>query len=180
MLQLIKIDPTNYFQMGLLYQFRCEVGNWKSGYLTECLLRGIKPLTQGSLSDFNFFKAIHAQKSPGDLPNTEYILCDKGTPVTLINAIYGSGRVDLTVSTLPKYQRKGYATAAIHMAEKDIFSDLNNLFTTITDITTEKISSRIAVKLGYVFYDKTGIYIKGNLNINFEEELNKPKQKRKN
>jgi len=179
MLQLIKIDPSNYFQMDLLYRFRCDIGNWKSGYLTECLLRGMKPLTQGTLSDFEFFKAIHAQERPGDLPSCEYILCDKGTPVTLINAISGSGRVDLTVTTLPKFQRKGYATAAIHMVEKDIFADLNNLFTTITDITTEKISSKIAVKLGYVYYEKTGIYIKGNPHINFEEELNKSKQKRK-
>lgn len=179
MLNLIKIDPKNYFQMNLLYQFRCDIGNWKRGYLTECLLRGIKPLTQGALSDFQYFKEIYVQERPGNLPSTEYILCDKGTPVTLINTIYASGRVDLTVTTLPQYRRKGYATAAIQMVENDIFSDLNNMFTTITDITKDKISSKIAIKLGYVYYEKTDTYIKGNPRIDFEQELNKPKQKRK-
>ena len=65
------------------------------------------------------------------------------------------------------------------MVENDIFSDLNNMFTTITDITKDKISSKIAIKLGYVYYEKTDTYIKGNPRIDFEQELNKPKQKRK-
>lgn len=77
--------------------------------------------------------------------------------------------VDITVLTLPKYRHKGYAKKAIQLVEEKIFANPNIFFTTITDITKEKISSKIATSLGYTYDENIDIFIK--LNPSLEENI---------
>ena len=48
------------------------------------------------------------------------------------------------------------------MIEEKLFSNPDILFTTITDITKEKISSKIAITLGYTYHEETNTFVKAN------------------
>ena len=70
--------------------------------------------------------------------------------------------IDITVTTLPKYRKKGYAKRAIKMIEEKLFSNPDIFFTTITDMTKEKISSKIALNLGSFHDENTNTFVKAN------------------
>lgn len=61
---------------------------------------------------------------------------------------------------------------AITMIETLLFRQPNILFTTMVDITPTKITTHIALKLGYIFDQNTNTFVKLNPNINIAELKN--------
>ena len=172
MFTLIEITPSNETSLKLDYLFVKEAsGNdWKRRYQLSYIFKNISIIKQGDLSDFEYFKITRNQKAPFELTSKKYLLLLNGNPVTSIYVIERSKNIsDITVATLPKYQRKGYAKKAIKMVEEKIFANPDILFTTITDITKEKISSKIATDLGYILFEETNIFVKSNPNL--EEKI---------
>lgn len=165
MFTLIEITPYDETSLKLDYQFVKEASqnDWKKRYQLSCIFKNIPVIKQGNLSDFEYFKATKKQKVHFELANKEYLLLVNSTPVSCIYVIQKNEKiVDVTVTTLPKYRRKGYAKIAIQLAEEKIFANPNVLFATITDITKEKISSKIAIALGYAYHEETNTFIKAN------------------
>lgn len=111
----------------------------------------------------NTSKLRKNKETPFELANKEYLLLINGTPVSSIYAIHKNEKVvDITVTTLPKNRKKGYAKKAIQLVEEKIFANPKVFFATITDITKEKISSKIAIALGYTYHEETNTFVKAN------------------
>ena len=165
MFNLIEISNKNENSLKLYYQFINEASknDWKKRYQLSCILKNIPVIKQGNLSDFEYFKVTKKQRASFELASKEYLLLLNGIPVSSIYIILKNERIaDITVTTLPKYRKKGYAQKAIQLAEEKIFANPNVFFTTITDITKEKISSKIAIALGYAYHEETNTFIKAN------------------
>lgn len=165
MFSLIEVSIKNENSLKLYYQFVNEASknDWKKRYQLSCILKNIPVIKQGNLSDFEYFKVTKKQRAFFELANKEYLLLINSTPVSSIYIIPKNERiVDITVTTLPKYRKKGYAKKAIQLAEEKIFANPNVFFATITDITKEKISSKIAIDLGYTYHEETNTFIKAN------------------
>ena len=165
MFTLIEITPYDETSLKLDYLFIREATNtnWKKRYQLSCLLKGIPVIKQGTLSDFEYFKKTIKQKAPYEFASKKYLLLLNGNPVSSIYTMERNKNIiDLTVTTLPKYRKKGYAKRAIKMIEEKLFSNPDILFTTITDITKEKISSKIAITLGYTYHEETNTFVKAN------------------
>ena len=172
MFTLIEISDQEENSLKLSYLFIKEASSndWKKRYQLSCILKGIPIIKQNNLSDFEYFKITRKQKLPFELANKEYLLLLNGKPVSCVYTIQKNEKiVDITVLTLPKYRHKGYAKKAIQLVEEKIFANLNIFFTTITDITKEKISSKIATSLGYTYDENIDIFIK--LNPSLEENI---------
>lgn len=152
----------------LEYQFITKINNnWKQNYKIGCILKNQKPLLQSNLSDFEYFK-LTRQK---DTKVQKYMLIKNNKPVCSIDAIYHNADiVNLVFVTLPEYRHLGYATMAVKMLEAKLFTT-SIKFLTITDITQKRISTKIAIKLGYIYNEEQGVFIKPNPNIKWEEYL---------
>lgn len=173
MFTLLEISNDDENSLKLNYLFVKEISGteWKKQYQMACILKQLPVIKQGSLSDFEYFKVTKKQKSPSEFPSKEYLLIVNGYPVSCINAIQAHERiVDITVVTAPKYRRKGYGKMAVQLAEKKIFMNPNVFFISITDITKEKTSSKLAISLGYDYVKKTNTFVKANSLL--EEKLN--------
>lgn len=165
MFTLIEITSSNETSLKLDYLFIKETSenDWKRRYQLSCILKGIPIIKQGELSDFEYFKITRNQNAPYELANKKYLLLLNGIPVSSIYTIERNKHIiDITVTTLPKYRQKGYAKKAIQLTEEKIFANPNVFFTTITDITKEKISSKIAIALGYIYHEETSTFVKAN------------------
>ena len=51
---------------------------------------------------------------------------------------------------------------AVQLVEEKIFANPDTFFISITDITKERISSRIALSLGYDYDEETNTFVKAN------------------
>ena len=165
MFTLLEISNKDENSLKLDYLFVKEASknDWKKRYQLSCIFKNIPVIKQGNLSDFEYFKVTKKQREPFELANKEYLLLINGTPVSSVYMIHKNEKiVDITVTTLPKYRRKGYAKKAIQLAEEKIFANPNVFFATITDITKEKISSKIAIALGYTYHEETNTFVKAN------------------
>lgn len=159
----IRNDDERCLKLDYLFVKEASEIDWKKRYQLSCIIKRVPIITQGSLSDFEYFMVTKKQKSPFDLVSHEYLLLINGTPVSAINGVQKNRRItDITVATLPKYRRKGYAKMAVQLAEEKIFSDPDTFFISITDITKEKISSRIALSLGYDYDEESNTFVKAN------------------
>lgn len=165
MFTLLEISNKDENSLKLNYLFVKEASknDWKKRYQLSCPLKNIPIIKQGNLSDYEYFKATEKQKAPFELANKEYLLLINDIPVSSVYVIHKNEKiVDITVTTLAKYRRKGYAQMAIQLVEEKIFANPNIFFATITDITKEKISSKIATALGYTYHEETNTFIKAN------------------
>lgn len=165
MFTLIEITNKDENSLKLSYLFvkEASANDWKKRYQLSCILKNIPIIKQGNLSDFEYFKVTKNQKASFESANKEYLLLLNGNPVSCIYTIQKvENIIDITVTTLPKYRKKGYAKKGVQLAEEKIFANPNVFFTTITDITKEKISSKIAIALGYVYHEETNTFIKAN------------------
>ena len=172
MFTLIEISNQEENSLKLSYLFIKEASSndWKKRYQLSCILKDIPIIKQNNLSDFEYFKITKKKKTPFELANKEYLLLLNGKPVSCVYTIQKNEKiVDITVLTLPKYRHKGYAKKAIQLVEEKIFANPNIFFTTITDITQEKISSKIATSLEYTYDENIDIFIK--LNPSLEENI---------
>lgn len=163
MVTLVEIsnDDENSLKLDYLFVQEATGIDWKSRYQMSCILKQLPVIEQKDKSDFEYFVATKRQRSPLELASTEYLLLINGIPVSCINAIQKNKRItDITVATLPKYRRKGYAKMAVQLAEEKIFANPDTFFISITDITKERISSRIALSLGYDYDEKTNTFVK--------------------
>lgn len=61
------------------------------------------------------------------------------------------------------------------MLEQMLFQNSNIQFTTIMNLTPNKITTKIAIKLGYTFDEETNYFIKANPNINLEDLIENKK-----
>ena len=178
MFTLIEITNKDENSLKLSYLFvkEASANDWKKRYQLSCILKNIPIIKQGNLSDFEYFKVTKKQKASFESANKEYLLLLNGNPVSCIYTIQKvENIIDITVTTLPKYRKKGYAKKGVQLAEEKIFANPNVFFTTITDITKEKIcaiemsgqvggniSSKIAIALGYAYHEETNTFIKAN------------------
>lgn len=168
MLRLVKIENDNQ-SLKLLYKYqKCCNPNWKQNYIFSCRLKGVYPILQGSLTDYEYFKIIRANTQE-EFSSLEFILMDNDTILGSIYVIMVNCNIaDISVFILPEYRRNGFAKMAIGLAEDILFSDANILFATIRDLTKDKVSSHIALELGYAYEEKTDTFVKGNPNVNLE------------
>ena len=168
MFTLLEISNKDENSLKLNYLFVKEASknDWKKRYQLSCLLKNIPIIKQGNLSDYEYFKATEKQKAPFELANKEYLLLINDIPVSSVYVIHKNEKiVDITVTTLAKYRRKGYAQMAIQLVEEKIFANPNisgQILIGDTDITKEKISSKIATALGYTYHEETNTFIKAN------------------
>lgn len=101
------------------------------------------------------------------------MLMMNGLPIVNVSIMMRNSNIaDITLATNRKQQRKGYGTQAIKMIEQMLFKNPNILFITLKDFTKERIASKIALKSGYNYDEKTNLFIKANPNINLEDLMN--------
>ncbi len=162
----------------LLYAFTKKNNTeWKQQFLMSSLLQGLIPLKQGNLSDYEYFKKFHKWlKEHEDFPSQDYMLMENNIPITSIYIIMRTNNIaDISFITDKNHLRKGYATKALTMIEQILFQNTEIMFTTILDLTPNKITSKIALKSGYFYNEDTKYFIKANPNINLEEQMADPK-----
>lgn len=160
---LQRIDNEKAYK--LYYKFVKEANpEWKKSYALECLLLKQNIIEQNNMSDYEYFL-----KTRVDLSN-KYLLLWNNLPVCLIMISERNNTTkDISFSTLPKYQRKGFATQAVKMIEKVLFQKEDVLFTSIVDMNPKHISGKIAENLGYEYLEDGGFYLKANPNLNIQE-----------
>lgn len=160
---LQKIDSEEAYK--LYYEFvKSANPTWKKSYALECIFLKQTKLEQNEMSDYEYFL-----KTRNDL-NNKYLLLWKNKPVCLIMISRRNETTkDISFSTLPQYQKKGFATQAVKMVEKLLFQKNDVLFTTIVDMNPNHISSKIAENLGYEYVEDGGFYLKANPNLELEE-----------
>ncbi|MCM1053204.1 MAG: hypothetical protein NC483_04455 [Ruminococcus sp.] len=171
MLHIKKLE-NNEESHKLNFKFQTTLNpNWKEFYIASSIITGHQPLSQGNISDYEFFKLINSKKQASDeFPSTEYYLMENSEPVTAIYIIMRTPNIaDITITTIPEKRNQGFAKTAITMIEKILFQNPNIFFTTITDITEIKISSRLAISLGYEYDEDTNTFVKLNPNFTIEE-----------
>ena len=168
MFTLIKVTNEDEYSLKLEYLFTKQATNneWKKRYQMNCYLRNITPLSQDHLTEFEYFKQTKKQLLPFEFSKQKYLLLVSNNPVTSIYTITkGNQIVDITITTLPDYQNKGYAKKAIQLVEEKVFTNPNILYTSMVDITKERITSRIAIALGYIYHEETNTFVKANPNL---------------
>jgi len=156
----------------LLYSFVTSNNkNWKKTHILSIMMQGRIPPKQQELSDFLYFKLLRKIQKENEFSNSrEYLLIVNGQVVTSIYVIMKNKNIaDISFMTLEKYRQRGYATKALELIEEVLFKNEDILFTTITDMTRNKISSKIALKMGYVYSTDANCFIKMNPNKNLDD-----------
>ena len=170
MLHLIKLDSEN---QRISFDFaRTNNPNWKKAYVAKFILAGSSIPKQGNLSDFDYYLLLRREiaKTPWFSPTEEYMLMDDSLPITEIYLIKRNANViDISFTTHINHRGKGYASKALEMIENVLFKDENTFFTTMTDMSPNGETTKIARKAGYIFNDKSGYFIKFNPNKNIED-----------
>jgi len=171
MLTLKKIEE-NEECYKLLYIFTKNNNlNWKTSTQISFSIQGLRLPKQGDLSDYEYFKQLKALEKKGQfLSSEQYMLVNEEEPITSVYVMMRTKNIaDVSFVTARKYQRKGYATQALALVEKELFKNPDILFTTITDLSPNKISSKIAINSGYTCLDDTKAFVKANPNYTLEE-----------
>lgn len=153
----------------LLYTFTKENNPmWKQVFLKSVCKEKINLET---LSDFEYFKLLYnTQKTYESVLSKNYMLIINGKPLVNIYIMMRTSNIaDISFITHRNHRKKGFATIALNMIEQMLFCNPNILFTTIMDLTPNKITSKIALKSGYTFNEDTNYFIKANPNINLED-----------
>lgn len=146
------------------YDFVREINpTWKISYRLSLAQRGASCPAQNDLTDFEYFLLLRRlEKSCERYPADHYLFYVGKTPVTSLYVMRIDPHiVNISFMTIPKHQRKGYATEAVKLLENTLFKDLEIGFIQITDMTEKGISGRIARKLRYI-YQGDNNYIKPN------------------
>lgn len=163
-IELVKIDKDERSQE-LRYKFIIAINGekWKEKYRKRCKLDGIKPLEQGILSDYEYFKQTHPDYQNKE-NNIHYFLVVNGEPVTKVFLRKDLlDLVDITLSTPTIYSRKGYATKSVELIEELLFSKENVKGLKLIDMfLTENATSKIAKKCGFVQIE-SNTFVKYNL-----------------
>lgn len=180
----MKIQPivNNEESYQLLYSFILKNNpEWKKDFLLTYLILGISPIQQNDLSDYEYFKLLtKKQKALETIPSYDYLLVDRQIPVVSIKVIMRNQHIaDLSFVTDIQHRHRGYATKALEMIENLLFQNADIFFTTINDMTTDCISSKMALKAGYVLQPEFGYFIKANSNLCLEEDVVKKKKVKK-
>lgn len=160
---LQKIDNKEAYK--LYYEFiKSANPEWKKTYEMECVFLKQTKLEQNEMSDYEYFL-----KTRVDL-NNKYLLLWQNKPVCLIMISERNDTTkDISFSTVPVYQRKGFATQAVKMVEEMLFQKDNVLFTSIVDMNPKHISGKIAENLDYKYLEDGGFYLKVNPNLELDE-----------
>lgn len=167
----------------LLYSFITNNNqNWKQTNAMSFIIQGKMPPKQESLSDYEYFKLLRKkQKQIEFLPSQEYILLKDGQPVTSVYVMMRTKEIaDISLSTAEKHQHQGNATQALTLVEQILFNNPDIIFTTIMDMTPTKATSKLAIKMGYIYSSEANAFIKANPNQNLEEliEINKTSKRK--
>jgi len=122
-----------------------------NSYKIKCKLNGIETIPRNNLSEYDYFLLISRNDivQNNSLFGTYYIL-NNGVPMTEIKIKQENKRTaEIRLETVEKYQRKGYATIGLQMAEQLIFAseDIDTIH--LNDVSEGKITTLIAIKNGY-------------------------------
>ena len=167
MLFLKKLED-NEESYKLLYHFSINNRHdWKEATVISFIMQGVIPPKQNGLSDYEYFKLLRKlQKQIETLPTEEYILHKNYEPITNLYIIMRSSKTaDISFVTRKQYQKQGYATQALKMVETILFQNPNILYTSITDLSQNNVSTKIALKNGYTYSEELNIFLKQNPNI---------------
>lgn len=170
MLELRKIDNQEVNEQ-LFFSFEKANPNWKESYQMGCFLLEIPVPKQGSLSDYDYFKRMRrTQKQQEQASSEDYLLLDKNHAVSSIHVIMRNRNIaDLSFFTAPSERRKGYASKAVALIENKLFQNPELLFTTMFDMTQTGVTTKLALKSGYVFDEDAKLFVKANPNIDLEK-----------
>ena len=140
--------------------------NWKRKYTAMCIAKGIKPIEQGTLSDYDFYIKIHPFVEDSDTIQ-HYYLIDNDEPVTYITLTKDSTDiVDITFTTSAIHQGKGYATKSVELLEQLLLSNPSIRGIKLLDqFSTGGATTKIASKLGFEQSEQDSMcFFKYNLN----------------
>lgn len=157
--------PNNNNKYELLYVFHMiNNPDWKINLIKSCFRQKIIAPKQGNMSDFEYFKTlINLIESKDYAKHDDYFLLLDRKPIALLYVMYRSlDTVDLSVFVAPAYQHQGYATEATKLIETELFLNQKMKRITIMDKTENKVSSKIAEKLGYTYIKEKDYFQKDN------------------
>lgn len=169
-MELVKINP-NDESFKFYYLFAMSQNDWKESLKSFCLTQKARPPKQGSMSDYDYCRLLYKlQKDTSYTEFDEYLLISNNIPVTSIKTMkVEEGSFEICYFTLPQYRRMGYATKALELLEEELFKNEDTRFFELTDVTIEKITTKIAKKLGYSYVNVPNRFVKFNPNIKKDE-----------
>lgn len=154
----IELDKIRY-----LFMRNSENQNWVEKYKTLCMIKGIEPLEQDSLTDFEYYIKVNPLKL-SDKTQRYYLLVDNN-PVTLIIVNKESKEIaDITFTTASKYRGKGYATKSVELIEKILLKNKTIRFIKMVDISPHFETTKIAQNLHYEYDENMQCFYKINPN----------------
>ena len=178
--ELVKVSLDDYRSLELLIEFRGE--DFRNKYLYKCArthYNDPKIEHLHKLSDMDAIMYIVDKESNMQFPSEEYLLLHDDVPVTSCVIRYVNPvTCDMDIETLETERNKGYARKIIDAVENHLFKETDVVFTTIKDLTTTGVSTKLAISLGYKLAN-TGYYIKMNPYITLEEAKRRAEPHRK-
>ena len=162
--KLIKPDKDTAFLLDYKLCLKNKT-DWKNAYLRRCMVFGEEPISQGDMSDYDYYRLVVAQKF-------QYYLLDGDEVVgRALLERRGSSFIDIQYLLIEEeFRGKGYGTHFFKLLEEDIFKDESVEGILIEDASKGGLTSIIAQKLGYEEYE-CGMFMKYNKgNLNFKSK----------
>lgn len=149
------------------YLFHKNIGISYEGYLLRCKLKNIIPIEQGDLSDFEYFFITHPFEKRKE--KEYFYLLVNNNPVTCLKTKEDeNGIIEINLETAEQYMRNGYATTAVSLVEQFLFQNPNVRGLKMVDVSDFKQTSKIAIKLGYLYVSEEDFFFKENPNFKLE------------
>lgn len=171
-MELLKIDVHNDDSFKYYRQFLASDNfDWKKEMSLRLARENVVPPTQKEMTDDEYCKFLYLLLKSVDYDDEdEYLLVDGNVPVTFIVATNNSDNTrEISYRTAKSYRNRGYATKALQILEEKLFEDQDVHSVVLTDVSLNKVTSKIAINNGYTYDEKRKNFFKANPNINLEE-----------
>ena len=152
MVNLEMIKPDIKLGVELDYLVATKSGDvWKKAYFRRCMLEECEVISQGNMSDFEYYKLLYKA------PRFDYYLLDKDDVGDVLKVVgraqvseRGEGQRDIQYVLIEsEYRGMGYGTIFFSLLIDSIFSDATISKIFIEDKSQHGQTGKILTKLGY-------------------------------